>query len=152
MIRQGFLFWVMLAGGAGVALFLLKYEVQAREDRLAHINAEIIRTQEAIQVLRAEWSYLNRPDRLADLAQRHLDLVPATGRQISVSLAAVPDAPPADTQAIDNQAAGQQADPARDSPAGQTPVRGDPMVSAPLDKPSALGPPPLLAAHPGVPR
>ena len=72
MIRQGFLFWVLLVGGAGVALFLLKYEVQAREERLARINAEIIRTQEAIQVLRAE----------------------ASGRQIAGSLTAVPVALP----------------------------------------------------------
>lgn len=137
MIRQGFLFWVLLVGGAGVALFLLKYEVQAREDRLARINAEIIRTQEAIQVLRAEWSYLNRPDRLADLAQRHLDLVPAGGRQIAVSLEAVPAARPVITP--------------DGLPLPTRPRAGDPLVYAPLDKPSALGPQPVLAAQRSVP-
>ncbi|MBC7134681.1 MAG: hypothetical protein H5U25_03440, partial [Oceanibaculum nanhaiense] len=121
MIRQGFLFWVLLVGGAGVALFLLKYEVQAREERLARINAEIIRTQEAIQVLRAEWSYLNRPDRLADLATRHLDLVPASGRQIAVSLTAVPEARPVITP--------------DGLPLATKPRAGDPLVFAPLDKP-----------------
>lgn len=137
MIRQGFLFWVLLVGGAGVALFLLKYEVQAREERLARINSEIIRTQEAIQVLRAEWSYLNRPDRLADLAQRHLDLVPATGSQFAVSLAALPVARPVVTP--------------DGLPLATKPRPGDPLVFAPLDKPSSLGPQPLLAAHRSVP-
>ena len=137
MIRQGFLFWILLVGGAGVALFLLKYEVQAREERLARINTEIIRTQEAIQVLRAEWSYLNRPDRLAELAQRYLDLVPATGGQISLSLAAVPVARPVVTP--------------DGLPLAARPRPGDPLVFAPLVKPSALGPQPVLAAHRSVP-
>ena len=141
MIRQGFLFWVLLVGGAGVALFLLKYEVQAREERLARINAEIIRTQEAIQVLRAEWSYLNRPDRLADLAARHLDLVPASGRQIAVSLTAVPVALPVARPVVTPDGL----------PLATKPRPGDPLVFAPLDKPSSLGPQPLLAAHRSVP-
>jgi len=137
MIRQGFLFWVLLVGGAGVALFLMKYEVQAREERLARINAEIIRTQEAIQVLRAEWSYLNRPDRLADLATRHLDLVPASGRQIAVSLTAVPEARPVITP--------------DGLPLATKPRAGDPLVFAPLDKPRQDTLQPVLAAQRSVP-
>ena len=42
----------------------------------------VIATEEAVQVLHAEWSYLNRPERLAALAARHLDLAPMTPRQI----------------------------------------------------------------------
>lgn len=36
----------------------------------------------AIHVLDAEWSYLNDPLRLADLARRHTELVPTTPGQI----------------------------------------------------------------------
>jgi hypothetical protein len=45
-------------------------------------------------VLLAEWSYLNRPDRLAGLAARHLDLSPMTPGQLgAMGMAALPAQP-----------------------------------------------------------
>ena len=66
----------------GVALFLIKYEVQTREEQLAALQREILANQEALHVLEAEWSYLNRPDRLESLVRRHLDLVPMDTRRV----------------------------------------------------------------------
>lgn len=75
-MRRSILLWFLVATCVGVALFLVKHEVQRREDQLAALHREILASQEAIHVLEAEWSYLNRPDRLEALVRRHLDLVP----------------------------------------------------------------------------
>lgn len=66
-MRRSMTLWLLLATCAGISLFLIKHEVQEREDRLNALHQEILADQEAIQVLNAEWSYLNRPDRLEHL-------------------------------------------------------------------------------------
>lgn len=66
-MRRSMTLWLLLATCAGISLFLIKHEVQEREDRLNALHREILADQEAIQVLNAEWSYLNRPDRLEHL-------------------------------------------------------------------------------------
>lgn len=56
--------WAGLFLATGIALFNIAFEVEALEQRLAEINAEILHEQETLRVLDAEWAYLNRPDRL----------------------------------------------------------------------------------------
>ncbi len=68
--------WLALAAVVGFGLFHVKYEVQRLESELHQLNSEILKEQRQIHVLKAEWSYLNRPERLSALASRHLDLVP----------------------------------------------------------------------------
>ena len=74
--------WVALIVAMAFGLFQLKHAVQAREDELARLNRELIASEETIHVLHAEWSYLNRPERLAALAARHLDLAPMAAGQL----------------------------------------------------------------------
>jgi hypothetical protein len=81
-MRRVTIFWFLIAGCLGVALFLVKYEVQDREEQLASLHREILSNQEAVHVLEAEWSYLNRPSRLEALVRRHLDLVPLDATQL----------------------------------------------------------------------
>ena len=76
--------WVAVIGAMAGGLFHLKHEVQRVEDELAGVDRDLLASQEAIQVLRAEWSYLNRPERLSALASRHLDLEPLAPDQIGV--------------------------------------------------------------------
>lgn len=76
MIRGMTALWTALAVIIGVGLFLLKYEVSDLDAKLAAVNQEIYDNKEAIHVLKAEWSYLNDPDRLRDLNDRHLGLQP----------------------------------------------------------------------------
>lgn len=72
---RGFnLLWVVLAISVGVALFVLKYQVQIMEDRLVRLNKEIRQSQETIHVLRSEWAYLNDPERLRELNDRYTKL------------------------------------------------------------------------------
>ena len=68
--------WILILSGLVAILFHLKYEVQALEKRLAGLNQAIDKDREAIQLLEAEWTYLNRPDRLARLAKRYLPIKP----------------------------------------------------------------------------
>ena len=82
MIRPTTLLWMGLAGAVGFGLFQLKHEVQALEDDLFRLNRQILAEQQQIHVLKAEWSYINQPERLEALARRHLDLAPMRPQQI----------------------------------------------------------------------
>ncbi len=83
MIRPTSLVLLALAAAAGGALFHVSFEVSALDDRLAELNKNIRDDREAIHVLRAEWSFLNQPERLEELARRHLDLMPVAGNQLT---------------------------------------------------------------------
>ena len=74
--------WAVVIGAIALGLFQLKHAVQRQEDELARLNRELLASEEAIHVLEAEWSYLNRPERLTALARRHLELEPMKPEQI----------------------------------------------------------------------
>ena len=82
-MRRSMTLWLLLATCAGIMLFLVKHEVQDREDRLNALHSEILADQEAIQVLNAEWSYLNRPDRLEHLIHAFSERPPARHLQMT---------------------------------------------------------------------
>ena len=92
MIRIGPLLWLALVALASIGTFQLKYRVQAQEQELTRLDRQIQRDRDDIQVLHAEWAHLNDPNRLSDLARRHLDLAPVAGVQI-VRFEALPDRP-----------------------------------------------------------
>lgn len=61
------------------------HRVKAQEQTLASLKTQIAREAEAIRVLKAEWTFLNQPDRLQALARRHLALTPTGASQIVVA-------------------------------------------------------------------
>lgn len=65
-----------------IGLYLVKYSVQDVQRNVASLKAELATEKESLHLLNAEWAYLNRPDRLRQLADKHLDLVPLDSRQI----------------------------------------------------------------------
>ena len=65
---------LLVASILGYGLFMLKYEVQSLKNNLSGLNAEIAAERESLHVLKAEWSYLNRPSYLEGLAANHLGL------------------------------------------------------------------------------
>jgi hypothetical protein len=82
MIRQPTLVALALCMTLGFTLFQVKYDVQSLEDQLIRIDRQAATDQEAIHVLKAEWSFLTKPARLAELSDRHLPLHPLTASQI----------------------------------------------------------------------
>lgn len=105
MIRPTSAILLILAAAAGGALFHVSFEVSALDDRLAALNRDIKSDREAIHVLRAEWSFLNQPERIEELARRHLDLSPVSGTQLTGAgtLPVRPEREP-DMPQIDNSA------------------------------------------------
>jgi cell division protein FtsL len=85
MIRPGALVWIGAIVAVAVALFLITYQVKNLEAEIEELNREAEAQEEAIHVLNAEWGFLNRPDRLADLAERHLALAPVNAAQLSAA-------------------------------------------------------------------
>lgn len=77
----------------GTMLFHVSERVQSAEQNLARIEAAAAKEAENIRVLRAEWAYLNRPDRLEALAQKHLKMERPAIQQIMVDSGELPPQP-----------------------------------------------------------
>lgn len=96
---------------AATFLYQIKFEVQQMEQDLAASHNEILRHQEAIHVLEADWAYLTRPERIAELAERHLGFEPMTPEKV-IGLDNLPlrqDLSPALASFYQNQAPGAMA-------------------------------------------
>ncbi|OYW68796.1 MAG: hypothetical protein B7Z40_01205 [Bosea sp. 12-68-7] len=73
--------------------YTIKYETTLEAEQVQKIRMKIHRERDAIAVLKAEWQFLNRPDRLQALAERHLDLQPFSVTQV-VRMVDVPNRGP----------------------------------------------------------
>jgi len=112
MIRRTTILSILIAGALSVALFSLKYQVRDLEGEIKDLNRAMAREQQAIHVLRAEWSHLNDLQRLRELAERYLGLGPIGGAQLS-TLPALPLRP--DSTAMPSE-------PVREQTSGETHV------------------------------
>ena len=56
-----------------LGLFQVKYHVQTLRDQLAEIERQTILEEEVLHILKAEWSYLNKPERLRKLVNQYLN-------------------------------------------------------------------------------
>ena len=81
IVRRTTLLWSVLSVAVVVGLFIIKHRVQDLEDQLHALNAEILADRDATQVLEAEWSYLNQPDRLEALSRKLLGMKSPTVEQ-----------------------------------------------------------------------
>ena len=79
-----------LAVGVAYGLYELSYEVQQLEADLTRLNRQLLEAQDAVQVLHAEWAYLNRPQSLQRLSAKHLDLAPIEPHQVVARVADLP--------------------------------------------------------------
>jgi cell division protein FtsL len=63
-------------------IYEVKYESRALDDDIALLQKDIEAERDAVAVLRAEWSLLNRPERIERLAEKYLKLAPANPNQL----------------------------------------------------------------------
>ena len=95
--------WLLAIAVAALGLFHIKYLVQGLEADLGSAQQNILEHREAIHVLKAEWSFLNQPKRISELAARHLDMAPMTAARV-VEIADLPlrGSAPAQSSSIDS--------------------------------------------------
>ncbi len=89
MIRMISLLALITLAGVSGALYKLKYKVQNLDRESLALQRQILAEREAIRLLDADWAYLNQPDRLQVLAERHLTLGPIDPRQFAM-VASIP--------------------------------------------------------------
>jgi cell division protein FtsL len=79
---------------AAAYVYKIKFESTRQAERIAKVRMEIRQEQDAIASLRAEWSKLDTPARIQELAKRHLTtLRPIEPRQFD-TLRNLPERPP----------------------------------------------------------
>jgi cell division protein FtsL len=71
-------------------IYQVKYEARALDEQIASLDKEIDTERDSLAILRAEWSLLNRPERIERLAQKFLKLAPVQPCQL-VTLDSVSD-------------------------------------------------------------
>jgi hypothetical protein len=97
MLRLSTLFWILLVSAAAAGMYAVKYRVQGLEHALIATEKATIAEQHEIRVLDAEWTYLNRPESLAQMNARFLSLVPITAKELRTSVADIPMRPASTT-------------------------------------------------------
>ena len=66
---------LLALGVVSIGLYLLENETERLQRQLAGLDRELLQEQKTLQVLKAEWSYLNQPERLQELTVRYIDRV-----------------------------------------------------------------------------
>jgi hypothetical protein len=76
------MFVIILLFGVSAGLYHVKYSVDRMERQGLALKVKIAEEQDAIRILDAEWSSLNRPERLQKLSSRYLQLAPVEVVQV----------------------------------------------------------------------
>ncbi len=63
--------------------YTIKYDTLYYVEQVAKLKSKVQRERDIIAVLQAEWQYLDRPDRLQEAADQHLDLQPLKIQQLA---------------------------------------------------------------------
>src|SRR5438552_13118414 len=90
MIRFASLLWLALVAVTGFATFKVKYAVQDIEEELNKVRRQTITEQQEIHLLRAEWTALTQPERLADLNRHFLSLAAVAPKQLQRKIDEIP--------------------------------------------------------------
>lgn len=80
----------LLAAVLGAGLLYTSQSVQDATDELNQLDSAIMAEKEALDVLNAEWEYLNSPQRLEKLAQQYFGMEMPKGENLLKEDAAMP--------------------------------------------------------------
>jgi hypothetical protein len=86
MLRFAHLFLCLLMLGAAGYVYNVKYQSTQYATRIHKLKSEIAKEHIEINALNAEWAYLNRPDYLQALSERHLQLKPLALSEVGLPL------------------------------------------------------------------
>lgn len=78
--------------GSAVYVYQIKYEATRHSEEVAKLKRQITQEVDSVAVLKSEWSFLARLDRVQALTEQHLDLKPLT-REQTIHLASLPGRP-----------------------------------------------------------
>lgn len=90
--RVSTLLALTLSAASGFMLFSTAQKVQQADNELSRMKATVSREEQTIRVLRAEWDYLNRPDRLEALVKNKLELIQALPESVRSDTSDLPGA------------------------------------------------------------
>jgi cell division protein FtsL len=65
-------------------IYQVKYEARTLDERIVVLRKQIDDERDSLAVLRAEWSLLNRPERIERLAKKYLKLAPVRPQQLVI--------------------------------------------------------------------
>ena len=71
--------------GSGFYAYSIKYQTMLRAEQINKMKREAKSERDAIAVLRAEWAFMTRPERVQDLADKYLDLKALAVTQIATA-------------------------------------------------------------------
>ncbi|MBY6240731.1 hypothetical protein [Methylosinus sp. Sm6] len=113
--------------GSAVYAYSIKYQTILRAEQITKLKHKVKAEQDAIAVLRAEWSFLTRPERVQELADKYLELE-ALGVGKIVTAQSLPEKP----ERIDS--IGRKLDALGLGGAATTPAASEPAPTTPKGK------------------
>jgi hypothetical protein len=78
----GILTWMGMFALAAFGLYLVKYDTQHTQKTIAQLEASLHAERESLRLLKVEWSYLNRPERLEVLGAHFVPMQALTSGQM----------------------------------------------------------------------
>lgn len=82
---------ILMLVGSAVYAYSIKYQTSFRAEQIVKTKIEIKAERDAIAVLRADWAFMTRPERLQQLADAHLPDMKQLGVMQIVSAQSLPD-------------------------------------------------------------
>jgi cell division protein FtsL len=82
MIKPSYILTLLLFCCCVFGLFQIKFKVQNLHREVADLQKQLEHEKNSIHVLKAEWAYLNQPERLQRLAEKFLNLAEIKPEQI----------------------------------------------------------------------
>ncbi|MSO90022.1 MAG: hypothetical protein EXR01_00290 [Acetobacteraceae bacterium] len=154
MIRLSTVICAGVAAVAGLYLYHVKYQTRLLDRAISQTSRAIDATRERTGVLRAEWTLMNDPERLAELAGQFLQLNTVTPKQFTTladlsarlpAARALPALPPPD--AITEEPASDAGEPVAEIPVPLAPPLGPARPQPPpaqMTRQSAPQSPPVI--------
>ncbi len=138
--------WMVCILGAMSLLYMVRYKTQYTQEEIASIQQRIAEEREATHVLKAEWAYLTRPERLQQLTGQLQDMQPMTQDRII----AIQDIPLQEgSTETASQTAAVPTNPTTDTPAAASPLA--PLPAAPATAPTPVKAVPVMLQVPTAP-